>query len=84
MSKNTQPRKHQSTEFKNEALLLSRKISATKTAEQLGRHTSQIYQWRSAADKKVSTNERGGTLATENGRLKREKAELEKLEIKGS
>lgn len=78
MSKNTQPRKRHSIEFKNEALQLAKQIGVTNAAEQLGLHTSQIYQWRSAADKKTSTSERESTLATENAKLKREKAELEK------
>ncbi len=78
MNKKSSPRKHHSHEFKAETLLLASNIGVTKTAEQLGLHSSKIYQWRASAEKKASTSEREAVLASENARLKREKAELEK------
>ena len=57
--------------------LQSPNMGATKAAKQPGIRPSQIYQWRSAADKKANTSERESDLATENARLKRQLAEQE-------
>lgn len=78
MTKKKQPRKRHSDEFKAETLMLAGKVGVAAAANQLGLHSSQIYQWRVAADKKASTGERESLLATENAKLKRQKAELEK------
>ena len=77
MTKKVQTRKRHSEEFKAEVLRLASNLGATKAAKQLGIHPSQIYQWRSAADKKANTSERESDLATENTRLKRQLAEQE-------
>lgn len=78
MIKKNQPRKRHSDEFKTETLMLADKVGVKAAASQLGLHSSQIYQWRVAADKKANTSERESLLATENAKLKRQKAELEK------
>lgn len=49
-------RKQYTTEFKEEALRLSSKVSTTKAAQELGVYPPQIYSWRSAAQKKASTS----------------------------
>ena len=78
MTKTSRHRKQHSPEFKAETLLLAKQIGVAKAAQQLGLHGSQIYQWRTAAEKQASTSDREVMLANENARLKREKAELEK------
>lgn len=78
MTKKNHTRKRHSDEFKAETLILADKIGVSAAAKQLDLHSSQIYQWRLAADKKVNTSERESSLATENAKLKRQKAELEK------
>ena len=75
-------RKQYTTEFKEEALRLAGKVGTTKAARELGVYQSQIYGWRSAAQKKATTSKRESGLATENVRLRRQLAEqAEELEI---
>lgn len=75
-------RKQYTTEFKEEALKLASKVGTTKAARELGVYQSQIYGWRSAAQKKATTSKRESGLATENARLRRQLAEqAEELEI---
>ncbi|CAA0102843.1 Uncharacterised protein [BD1-7 clade bacterium] len=78
MNKKNQPHKRYKDEFKAEVLLLAEKIGVTKAADQLGLYGSQIYQWRATTEKRSNTREHESSLATENARLKREKADLEK------
>ena len=68
----TKPRKQHSAEFKAQALQLAEQAGVTEAARQPGLHTSQIYPWRTAAQRKASTSQRESQLATENARLKRE------------
>ncbi len=75
-------RKTYSTEFKEEALKLAAKVGMAQAARGLNIYESQLYAWRSAAQKKASTSERESSLATENAKLKRQLAEqAEELEI---
>lgn len=75
-------RKRYTPEFKVEALKLAGKIGVAKAAKELKIYESQLYQWRSAEEKKASISERESTLAAENARLKRLLAEqAEELEI---
>lgn len=75
-------RKTYSTEFKEEALKLAVKVGVAQAARELGIYESQLYAWRSSAQKKASTSERESTLTTENAKLKRQLAEqAEELEI---
>jgi transposase len=68
-------RKTYSVEFKEEALKLAAKVGVAQAARELSIYESQLYAWRSAAQKKASTSERESTLATENAKLKRQLAE---------
>ena len=76
--KKAQSRKRHTDEFKTEALRLAANIGVAKAAKELSLHGSQIYQWRVSAEKKANTSERESALASENARLKREKAEMER------
>ncbi len=81
MTKNKQ-RKHYSDEFKEEALKLAEKVGVAQASRELGVYSSQLYYWRSSAQKKASSSDRENTLATENARLKRQLAtQTEELEI---
>lgn len=81
MTKST-TRKQHAPEFKKEALRLASKVGTTKAARELGVYPSQVYGWRSAAQKKATTSHRESGLATENARLRRQLAEqAEELEI---
>lgn len=75
-------RKTYSAEFKEEALKLAAKVGMAQAARELNVYESQLYAWRSTAQKKASTSERESSLAAENARLKRQLAEqAEELEI---
>ena len=75
-------RKTYSAEFKEEALKLAAKVGVAQAARELDVCESQLYAWRSTAQKKASTSERESSLAAENARLKRQLAEqAEELEI---
>lgn len=75
-------RKRYSEEFKQEALNLAAKVGVAQAARDLGLHDSQLYAWRSGAEKKASKSERENSLAIENARLKRQLAvQAEELEI---
>jgi transposase len=75
-------RKTYSAEFKEEALKLAAKVGVAQATRELSIYESQLYAWRSSAQKKASTTERESSLATENAKLKRQLAEqAEELEI---
>lgn len=78
----TKKRIKRSAEFKTEALKLAEKVGVSAAAKQLGIDPSQLYGWRTTADRKASVSERESALAAENARLKRQLAEqAEELEI---
>jgi transposase len=82
MKKKKQTRKKYSEEFKAEALKLADQTTVANAAKQLGIYDSQLYNWRSAHNKKSNTGERENTLAIENAKLKRQLAkQAEELEI---
>jgi len=68
-------RKTHTAEFKAEALKLADKIGVAATARELKLHESQLYNWRTAAEKKSTISERESELAAEVARLKRQLAE---------
>ena len=68
-------RKTHTPEFKAEALKLADKIGVAATARELKLHESQLYNWRTAAEKKSTISERESELAAEVARLKRQLAE---------
>lgn len=68
-------RKTHTAEFKAEALKLAYKIGVAATARELKLHESQLYNWRTAAEKKSTISERESELAAEVARLKRQLAE---------
>lgn len=68
-------RKFHTAEFKQEAILLAEKIGVKAAADQLKVYESQIYGWRSGAQKKESTSQREAELAAEVAKLKRQLAE---------
>lgn len=68
-------RKVHSPEFKAEALKLAEKIGIAAAAKELKIYESQLYNWRSAAEKKSSTSAREAAQAAEIARLKRQLAE---------
>ncbi|WP_435638417.1 IS3 family transposase [Proteus mirabilis] len=68
-------RKTHTAEFKAEALKLADKIGVAAAARELKLYESQLYNWRSAAEKKSTTSERESELAAEVARLKRQLAE---------
>lgn len=75
-------RRQLSPEFKVEALKLATKTSVASAAKDPGINEAQLYNWRSAASKKLSTSARESGLATEVAKLKRQLAEqAEELEI---
>lgn len=73
-SKN-QERIVRSIEYKNEAVKLADTVGTTKAAEQLGIHTTQIYNWRNKLRIKETRSEAEQRLMNENARLTRELAE---------
>ncbi|WP_440905461.1 IS3 family transposase [Catenovulum sp. SX2] len=82
MTKVKKERKAYSIEFKEEALKLASKVGVAQAARELGVYESQLYYWRSGAQKKASTSDREITLSAENARLKRQLVEqAEELEI---
>jgi len=75
MRKTKKTRKKHGDEFKAEALKLANQVGAAQAERELGVYASQIYQWRTTADKKFNTSTREGSLATEVAKLKRQLAE---------
>lgn len=69
------PRKIHTQEFKAEALKLAQKIGVAAAARELNLYESQLYNWRSSAEKKSNTTSREAELAAEVARLKRQLAE---------
>lgn len=74
-SKTKQPRPRHSAEFKAEALALAGKIGISAAARQLGRHESQLYEWRRKQQEMQNQSAADQQLAVENARLKRQLAE---------
>lgn len=68
-------RKVHTVEFKEEAILLAEKIGVKEAAIKLEVYESQIYSWRSGAQKKATTSQREAELAAEVAKLKRQLAE---------
>ncbi|RUO24717.1 IS3 family transposase [Aliidiomarina sanyensis] len=68
-------RKVHTQEFKAEALKLAERIGVAAAARELKVYESQLYSWRTAAQKKSSTSAREAEQAAEIARLKRQLAE---------
>lgn len=75
--KDKKTRKLHTAEFKQEAVQLADKIGVSATAKQLGVNSSQIYSWRTKAQKLATTSQRESALAAEVAKLKRQLAEQE-------
>lgn len=68
-------RKVHTQEFKAEALKLAERIGVAAAARELKVYESQLYSWRTAAQKKSSTSAREAEQAAEIARLKRQLSE---------
>ncbi|MEE2027734.1 hypothetical protein DIKCMJMK_01593 [Shewanella oneidensis] len=62
-------------EFKVEALSLADKIGVAAAARELKLYNSQLYNWRSASEHKITSSELEVELDAEVARLKRQLAE---------
>ncbi len=58
-------RKSYTSEFKAEALKLAQIKGVSAAAKELGVYESQIYNWRTAAEKKANTSQREAELSAE-------------------
>ncbi len=94
MNQEKKARKRYSEEFKIEALELAAKTSVASASKELGIYESQLYNWRSAKNKKTTVSKQTNTpvtkntlvaeniLVAENARLKRQLVtQAEELEI---
>ena len=68
-------RKQYTPEFRNEALKLAERIGVAAAARELSLYESQLYNWRSKQQQRMTSSEREDELAAENARLKRQLAE---------
>ncbi|WP_311567542.1 IS3 family transposase [Photobacterium arenosum] len=68
-------RKTYTAEFKTEALKLAERVGVAEAARQLKIYESQIYNWRTAVEKKSNTSQREAELAAEVAKLKRQLAD---------
>ena len=68
-------RKTHTAEFKVEALKLAERVGVAEAARQLKIYESQLYNWRSAIEKKSTTSQREAELAAEVAKLKRQLAD---------
>lgn len=68
-------RKTHTAEFKAEALKLAERVGVAEAARQLKIYESQIYNWRTAIEKKSNASEREAELAAEVAKLKRQLAD---------
>jgi transposase len=70
-------RRRYSDEFKSEALALAQSVGVSEAAAQLQLQTSQLYAWRSRAERVQRRGKVEQELTAENARLKRKLAEKE-------
>ena len=68
-------RKQYTPEFRDEALKLAERIGVAAAARELSLYESQLYNWRSKQQQRMTSSERENELAAENARLKRQLAE---------
>jgi transposase len=68
-------RKIYTSEFKVEALKLAERIGVAAAARELNIYDSQIYNWKTAKQKKSTTSQREADLQAEVARLKRQLAD---------
>ena len=68
-------RKIYTSEFKVEALKLAERIGVAAAARELNIYDSQIYNWKTAKQKKSTTSQREADLQAEIARLKRQLAD---------
>ena len=69
-----QSRRQHPPEFKTEALALAAQVGVSEAARQLTLQPSQLYAWKSAAQKSDQQGQARQQLVVENARLKRELA----------
>lgn len=72
---NKQARKRYSDDFKSEALALADRVGVSHAASDLGVHESQLYNWRSKANRANCQGEIEDKQAAEIARLKRQLAD---------
>lgn len=70
-------RRRHTEEFKSEALALAETVGVSEAAARLKLQPSQLYAWRSSAERSRQRGTVERELATENARLKRQLAEKE-------
>ncbi len=70
-------RRRHSEEFKSEALVLAERIGVSEAAAKLQLQASQLYAWRSSAERSRQRGQVEQELAKENARLKRKLVEKE-------
>ncbi len=70
-------RRRYSAEFKTEALTLAHQVGVAEAAGRLELQTSQLYSWRSQAERLKFRGEADQAMAAEVVRLKRQLAEKE-------
>ena len=68
-------RKTHTAEFKAEALKLAERVGVAEAARQLKIYESQLYNRRTATEKKSTTSQREADLAVEVAKLKRQLAD---------
>jgi transposase len=68
-------RKTHTAEFKSEALKLTERVGVAEAARQLKIYESQLYNWRTAIEKKSNVSQREAEQATEIAKLKRQLAD---------
>lgn len=67
--------KTHTAEFKAEALKLAKRVGVAEAARQLKIYESQLYNWRTATEKKSTTSQREAELTAEVAKLKRQLAD---------
>lgn len=68
-------RKTHTAEFKSEALKLAERVGVAEAARQLKIYESQLYNWRTAIEKKSNVSQREAEQAAEIAKLKRQLAD---------
>ena len=76
-------RKTHTAEFKAEALKLDERVGVAEAARQLKIYESQLYNWRSATEKRSTTSQREAELAADVAKLKRRLLDMTDLSVGG-
>lgn len=68
-------RKQYTPEFRDEALKLAERIGVAAAVRELSLYESQLYNWCSKQQQRMTSSERENELAAENAHVKRQLAE---------